>query len=41
MRQEKEDREANERLWAEIQEAKAKGMFVPTWGQEYNFKDNK
>ena len=38
MRQEKEDREANERLWREIQEQKAKGMFVPTWGPKYNFK---
>ena len=38
MRREKEDREANERLWAEIQAQKAKGMFVPTWGPQYNFK---
>ena len=38
MRREKEDREANERLWREIQEQKAKGMFVPTWGQNYDFK---
>lgn len=35
---EKENKEANERLWAEIQEQKAKGMFVPSWGPEYNFK---
>ena len=41
MRQEKEDREANERLWAEIQEAKAKGLFVPTWGPEFNFNEDK
>ena len=34
----KENREANERLWAEIQAQKAKGMFVPTWGPQYNFK---
>ena len=38
MRREKEDREANERLWAEIQAQKANGMFVPTWGPQYNFK---
>lgn len=37
-RQEKEDREANERLWAEIQRKKAEGMFVPSWGPDYNFK---
>ena len=35
---EKENKEANERLWAEIQEQKAKGMFVPTWGPKFNFK---
>lgn len=38
MRREKEDREANERVWAEIQKAKANGMFVPTWGPDYDFK---
>ena len=38
MRQEKEDKEANERLWAEIQKQKEKGMFVPTWGPDFNFK---
>lgn len=37
-RQVQEDKEANERLWAEIQAQKAKGMFVPTWGPKYNFK---
>ena len=37
-RQVKEDKEANERLWREIQAQKAKGMFVPTWGPKYNFK---
>lgn len=36
-RQVKEDRDANERLWAEIQAQKAKGMFVPSWGPNYNF----
>ena len=36
--QEKENKEANERLWKEIQAQKAKGMFVPTWGPQYNFK---
>ena len=41
MRQEKDDKEANERLWAEIQAQKAKGMFVPTWGPNYNFKNEK
>lgn len=40
-RQEKEDREANERLWREIQKKKAEGMFVPSWGPEYNFKKDK
>ena len=40
-RQAKEDRDANERLWQEIQAQKAKGMFVPTWGPKYNFKDEK
>ena len=40
-RQEQEDREANERLWREIQEQKKNGMFVPTWGPQYNFKDEK
>lgn len=40
-RQDQEDREANERLWREIQEQKAKGMFVPTWGPKYNFKEDK
>lgn len=39
-RQVKEDKEANERLWAEIQAQKAKGMFVPTWGPKYNFKED-
>lgn len=38
MRREKEDKEANERLWAEIQEQKKNGMFVPTWGPKYDFK---
>ena len=38
MRIDKENREANERLWAEIQEQKAKGMFVPSWGPGFNFK---
>lgn len=41
MRQEREDREANERLWAEIQAMKAKGMFVPTWGPNHDFKEEK
>lgn len=36
-----EDREANERLWAEIQKKKAEGMFVPTWGPNHNFKEGK
>ena len=36
--QEKEDKDANERLWAEIQRKKAEGMFVPTWGPKFNFK---
>lgn len=40
-RQAKEDRDANERLWREIQAQKAKGMFVPTWGPNHNFKDEK
>lgn len=35
---EKENKEANERLWAEIQEQKANGMFVPSWGPDFNFK---
>jgi len=38
MRQREEDRKANERLWAEIQAQKEKGMFVPTWGPKFNFK---
>lgn len=33
-----EDKEANERLLAEIQAQKARGMFVPTWGPKYDFK---
>ena len=37
-RQEQEDKKANERLWREIQEQKAKGMFVPSWGPKFNFK---
>lgn len=40
-RQEHEDKEANERLWREIQEQKKNGMFVPTWGPKYNFKEDK
>lgn len=40
-RQEKEDREANERLWREIQKKKAEGMFVPTWGPKFNFNGKK
>ena len=40
-RQVQEDKAANERLWAEIQAQKEKGMFVPTWGPKYNFKDEK
>lgn len=36
-----EDREANERLWAEIQKKKAEGMFVPSWGPNHNFKEGK
>lgn len=39
-RQVQEDKEANERLWREIQEQKAKGMFVPTWGANHNFKED-
>ena len=38
-RQEQEDREANERLWREIQEQKKNGMFVPTWGPDFKFSD--
>lgn len=34
----RKDREANERLWAEIQRKKAEGMFVPSWGPDFNFK---
>ena len=37
-RREQEDKAANERLWQEIQAQKAKGMFVPTWGPNFNFK---
>ena len=40
MKREKEDKEANERLWAEIQKKKEEGMFVPTWGPKFNFKDD-
>ena len=40
-RESRREKEADERLWAEIQRKKAEGMFVPTWGPEYNFKDNK
>ena len=36
-RQVQEDKEANERLWAEIQKKKAEGLFVPSWGPNYNF----
>lgn len=36
--QENEDKEANERLWREIQKKKAEGLFVPTWGPKFNFK---
>lgn len=39
-RQVQEDKEANERLWREIQEQKAKGMFVPSWGPKFNFKED-
>lgn len=39
-RQVQEDKEANERLWREIQEQKAKGMFVPSWGPKFNFKND-
>lgn len=35
----RKDKEANERLWQEIQKKKAEGLFVPTWGPKYNFKD--
>lgn len=38
IRSEKEDREANERLWKEIQEMKKKGIYVPSWGPNYDFK---
>lgn len=38
IRSEKEDREANERLWKEIQEMKKKGLYVPSWGPDYDFK---
>lgn len=34
----RKDKEANERLWREIQEQKKKGMFVPSWGPNHNFK---
>ena len=34
----RKEKEGQERLWAEIQEQKKKGMFVPTWGPKYNFK---
>ena len=36
-RQVQEDKAANERLWAEIQKKKAEGLFVPSWGPNYNF----
>ena len=38
-RQVQEDKEANERLWREIQEQKKNGMFVPTWGPDFKFND--
>ena len=36
----RKEKEGQERLWAEIQEQKKKGMFVPTWGPKFNFKDD-
>lgn len=38
MRIDREDREASERIWEEIQKKKAEGMFVPSWGPNFNFK---
>lgn len=37
----RKEREGQERLWAEIQEQKKKGMFVPTWGPNFNFGGDK
>ena len=34
----RKEKEGQDRFWKEIEKAKANGMFVPTWGQEYNFK---
>lgn len=41
MREEKANKDANERLWQEIQKKKAEGMFVPSWGPKFNFKGEK
>ena len=35
----RKEKEGQERFWKEIERMKAEGKFTPTWGPEFNFKD--
>lgn len=37
----RKEREGQQRFWKEIERMKAEGKFTPTWGPEYNFKEDK
>jgi len=37
----RKEKEGQDRFWKEIERMKAEGKFVPTWGPQYNFKDDK
>ena len=37
--EDKSGREADERFWRELQEAKARGDFKPSWGPDFNFRN--
>lgn len=34
----RKEKEGEQRFWAEIEEAKKRGTFIPTWGPNFNFK---
>lgn len=37
----RKEREGQQRFWKEIERMKAEGKFTPTWGPDYNFKEDK
>lgn len=37
----RKEEEGKKRFWEEIERMKAEGLYVPTWGPNYNFKEDK